>query len=102
MRPAIVSMAEIALHGTSRVGEQAGKTPNTGQIRRIGRMRRAHRPMWRSLRAADQSVWLQRILVVALKRRILRALLQIKVADRQPIELGPHEAAECVLRSADD
>src|SRR5262245_55612139 len=45
---------------------------------------------------------LKRTLIVALQAGILVALDQVEVAHRERIELGPHEAAESILRSVDD
>ena len=51
---------------------------------------------------ALQSIELECVLVVALERRVLLALDQVQVADRERVELGAHEAAEGVLRRMDD
>src|SRR5262245_54927681 len=45
---------------------------------------------------------LERTLIFALQAGILIALDQVEVADREGIELGPHEAAKGILRGVPD
>src|SRR4051812_9333685 len=47
-------------------------------------------------------IQLELVLIVLLQRRVLRFLAQEAVADRERLDLGAHEAAERVLRAADD
>src|SRR5437879_5552256 len=47
-------------------------------------------------------IQLEFVLIVLLERRVLRFLAQETVADRERLDLGAHEAAERVLRAADD
>src|SRR3954467_982477 len=47
-------------------------------------------------------IQLELVLIVLLERRVLHFLAQEAVADRERLDLGAHEAAERVLRAADD
>src|SRR5262249_8183460 len=48
------------------------------------------------------SVKLETALVIVFERSVLFSLLQIKIADREHVELGPHEATEGLFWSAHD